>query len=190
MKQYKLYRIFDQDREETLSELYKIFGDEKVLLLNTLLVAINYDGINLTYKELINKARKLNTSQFIITSNYFIDIIDRAIKNKNIISEIRFLDSIISEDMEIIKDYLAELNYGSNDNIKEIILKKLYSELNWICKEESIDVQQVNIRYKIENSSILSSIVINNNGVINISDNLGEFILEEIIGRAINEKDF
>lgn len=189
MQQYKLYRIFAQDRAETLSELHKIFGDEKVVLLNTLLVAIKYDGINLTYKELINKARKLNTSQFIITSNYFIDIIDRAIKNKYIISEIRFLDSIMSEDMEIINDYLAELNYGS-DNTKQKILKQLYSELNWICKEESIDVQQVTIRYKKVDSNILNSITINNNGVININDKLGEFILEEVIGRAIDEKDF
>ena len=66
----------------------------------------------------------------------------------------------------------------------------MYSELNWICKEESIDVQQVTIRYKKVDSNILNSITINNNGVININDKLGEFILEEVIGRAIDEKDF
>lgn len=190
MNQYKLYRLFYQDREETLSELYDIFGDEKVILLNTLLVAINYDGINLTYKELIKKARKLNTSQFIITSNYFIDIIDRAIKDKNIISEIRFVDSVISEDMDIIKDYLDEINYGDDENKKQKVLKKLYSELNWIWKEESIDVQQIIIRYKKSDSNISNKITINNNGVISVNDKSGQFIIEKVVGRAINEKKF
>ena len=187
MLQYKLYRIFEQDKDNTLSKLYSIFGENKVIKLNENLIAIEYSENNLTQKEVINKVRPLNASQFIITCNYFIKIIDYCINRNYLINEIRFMDSIILEDEDIIKRYLSEINYTNREQDKKIAIKRLYSELNWISKEESIDIQQVVIMYKTKNKDIFKSIIINNNGIVVVKDNSCQ-ILESIMGECMSEE--
>lgn len=185
--QYKLYRIYDEDRDETLSALNDLFTEEGIFILNSTLIAIEYSDKDLTYRELVNKVRNLNLSQFIITSNYFIDIINYSIKNDYRINEIKFMDSIVTEDMKIINSYLDIINYEKNKLSKKEAITKLYSELNWISREESIDIQQVTIRYKKEKSKIYNSIIINNNGVITIKDTTNN-MLKNIVRGSISEE--
>lgn len=187
MIQYKLYRIYDEDRDETLSALNDLFTEEGIFILNSTLIAIEYSDKDLTYRELVNKVRNLNLSQFIITSNYFIDIINYSIKNDYRINEIKFMDSIVTEDMKIINSYLDIINYEKNKLSKKEAITKLYSELNWISREESIDIQQVTIRYKKEKSKIYNSIIINNNGVITIKDTTNN-MLKNIVRGSISEE--
>ncbi len=171
--QYKLYRLDKLNRESTIDKLK--YNDELIYkFINDDIIAIQYDYLKWTYKDLLEYMFDVqNISQYIFTTSKFYNILNTFVKQEISISDIKLV-SLFEEENEKIYSYIQKIN---NNIEKENNLNKLLEELQSYNYDEGIDINEMSFRLKIQNSSQRSKFHIYNNGVIAIDS---DKIIEQV----------
>ncbi len=165
--QIKLYKIFDNNKENTLSRLYSILGEDKIYSINKNLIAIRYDYSKCTLKKLKKILENIEIEEFTIINEIFYLILSKAIKERFIIQKINMRDSIDDFD-DVIKECIDSITYDEI-HMQDTIDNLIY-ELDWASKDEYIDINDVTIR--IENDGLLTPLSINRSGEILLNLNI------------------
>lgn len=177
MLQIKLFRVFDNTKDQTIKDLQEAFGEENIININNNIVGVSYNYSDRGYRYILSKIKNIDVKQFIITSNLFFDLIDYCVNNQLFIKRINFADSIEEEHSEFIREYLSKVNSRTN-NIYEN-KKFLLDELNWITSDESIDIKTTSFTIEKSNNSIrFFEVELFHNGVIYINN---QIVLAETI---------
>lgn len=176
--QYKLFKIYEY--EKTKQQLANLFSQSNIWDIDNSLVGISYDYCKNQYKDLLNKAYDLNISQKIITSRTFVKIIKKCIDNKYFLRKIDFIESIPEDVSECINENIENLNSNRNIEEKNIFEKSIIDELNWLIRNDGIDIKFISIRIK-DKDNLKVGVSIYNNGVISVDnisilDNLAELL--------------
>lgn len=183
MMQYKLYKIYNEDRDKTIESLNNIFGKENLWFLTERVVGIKYDYNQNDYKELLKKTMNLNMRQIILTANVFVDFLELCIDRKYFISELSFLDSISLEDKEYIDNQLNVVKNGTDKKVIEKAKQILFRELKWLSVEGCIDIKNIDIIIDYDDRN--GYVQLYNNGVILLNRQELTGVLEEMFLHVI-----
>lgn len=176
--QYKLFKIYEY--EKTRQELVNLFNVNNLWNIDSSLIGISYDYCMNQYRDLLNKSYNLNVSQKIITSRTFVEIIKKCIDKGYFIRKIEFIESIPEDVTECIKENIEKLNSSKSIEEKSILKKSIANELNWLIRNDGIDIKCISIRVK-DNDNLRVGVSIYNNGVVsvdntNILDSVAELL--------------
>ncbi|GGA69509.1 hypothetical protein [Ornithinibacillus halotolerans] len=164
--QLKLFRVFN--RESTLPKIDSYFSD--YLTVSDYTVGIPYDYGKNNYKKLLEVMKNMEVKQFIITPEKFFKLLNSSINEGYFLSDIQFLESVPAEHQELITHYKNNINSILNPFEKQSMATKLFSELDWLITDESIDIKKINIRINSDATPIQVDVEIYNNGVILLDD--------------------
>ena len=177
MIQYKLCKVFNENKSEIIKKLDVIYGVENLCFISDNIIGISYVYGSKNYKHILKSIMKLKMSQVIITSNIFTKLLNYSIDNNYFITHISFLDSISVEDKEFVNHQINLLNREGNLISKVKLKNILNNELQWLTSDGGIDIKSMVLTIKME-SGLYSNISIYNNGVLLIDNVL---IMDELI---------
>lgn len=159
-KQLKLFQLYSNSYQTTLSKLNEYFPDRMVIFPNNV-VGIQYDFRENRMYQIIDKVYELNLdiSDFIFNSVRMYQILKKAVCN-NISIKIMLDTSDSDEDYtQTIKAYLAKIEYGDTTMITNLI-----SELKWLRDEERIEIESIDLH--INDSNVFGRITLFYNGTV------------------------
>lgn len=177
--QIKLYKVFDNNKEDTLSKLYNYLDQDRIYEINKNIIAIRYDYTKYPLRRVKKILEKIEAEEVLIINEIFYSILSKSIKSKYIIQNINLRDSV-QDFNEIIKESIDNIDYVG-EQMQDSIDNLIY-ELDWVSSEEYIDINDITIR--IENEGILTPLSINRNGEIllnlGIINNFKDLITDHI----------
>lgn len=160
-KQYKVYKIDIDSIDDTLLKL----AEYNVIRISKQYIAVEYDYMNNSYKELMDNMSYLPVSQYIFMASSYYRLMSYLVKNRYRIYEVN-LNSILDDENKEIQKYINKLQ-KSNDTK---ILDELLQELHWYNYDEGIDICNISFGRKI--NDIFCKAHIANNGVVFIDHSL------------------
>lgn len=130
-KQYKFYKVDQNAMDSILPVLCKY----SYKCVNNYVVAIEYDYMSNSYKELLESMSELPVSQYIFTTSVFYKILINMMHESVEIYDIK-LNSLFEEDN---KDIAMCINKINKQN-REQMLDELLTTLKWYNYDEGIDI--------------------------------------------------
>ena len=184
-KQLKLFQLYSNSYQTTLSKLNEYFPDRMVIFPNNV-VGIQYDFRENRMYQIIDKVYELNLdiSDFIFNSVRMYQILKKAVCN-NISIKIMLDTSDSDEDYtQTIKAYLAKIEYGDTTMITNLI-----SELKWLRDEERIEIESIDLH--INDSNVFGRITLFYNGTVLFDESVLGIMksLIELTLRPLRQKD-
>lgn len=166
MLQLKLFKVYGG--EEKLGEVISAFSN--LIKVSDNIVGIPYDYGRNGYRKILEDIRGLNVKQYILTPEKFFKLINLCVSKDYYISSLNFLDSVPKEHQEALDFYRNQINKASTLVDKNDRASKFLSELEWIVSEDSIDIKELTIRIKSEETKLQVDVTFYNNGVILIDN--------------------
>ncbi|MGK0468807.1 MAG: hypothetical protein ACJAX4_004147 [Clostridium sp.] len=184
MIQYKLCKIFNENKSQTIKKLNEIYGDANLWFISDNIIGISYDYRDKDYKHILKSILEFKMNQIIITPTIFLQILKYCIDNNYFISQMSFLDSISVEDKEFVDYQVNLLNREEDQLIKEKQKNILVNELHWLTSDGCIDIRLIEFTIKTKNE-LYSNVTIYSNGVILIDDKMLTYELNNLISFII-----
>ena len=154
MLQYKLFKLHFYGREETLMNLKKVFGKDKIWVISKKIIAVLYDYGTCDYKYVLKQSIQFNISQIIINSNIILHFMNLLIRYNCFITELNFAKSISPEDKEFMNKSLRLINIERDLQKKNDMKKLLFKELTWLTTDGCIDINYIETEIKSSTSNI------------------------------------
>ena len=173
-KQYKIYKMDIDSIDETLSKLEKY----NVIRISEQYIAVEYDYMDNSYKELLDYMFYLPVSQYIFMASSYYRLISFLVKNKYRIYEVR-LNAILDDENKEIQKYINKLQKEDTPGV----LDKLLQELHWYNFDEGIDICNLSFGRKINN--VFCQAHIANNGVVFVDNSSFQTDVVSILGSIL-----
>lgn len=152
MIQLKMFKIFNDNKQQTLDRLYN-------LISNDLIYEDKYNVVFLPYqysrksKLLINKVvKELDLSKYTLTNEIFYRVFQLLEKNNILIQNIS-----LTEDLDECSQYLrSNLNKLNSPNLKDsqLIINDIINELEWAMNEEDVNIKSIELRLKNQGQNL------------------------------------
>jgi hypothetical protein len=154
-QQLKMFKLFDRSNFKSLCS---IFGENNIVgFCDSDIVGIKYDYDRNKLKNVMQKVPFTITQQFIITSQHFVDIIEK-IGSKGYRPNLTLNMDLPLDELEQLNEYIFRISKASSN--RENYKKLIYKEINRL--EEEYDVELESVSFTIENNRI----VFRNNGIL------------------------
>ncbi|WP_169865205.1 hypothetical protein [Sutcliffiella halmapala] len=154
-QQLKMFKIFNT---ESLMSLNNIFGPNNIVGFDkTNIVGIKYDYENNQLKYIMQKVPFTLTQQLIITSQHFVDMIEK-IGSKGFRSNIDLNMELPDDEIKQLNEYIFRISKAQTD-------KKLYKELIYdeiIRLEDEFGAEIESVSFTVQNKRIKFK----NNGIV------------------------
>lgn len=154
--QIKLYKVFENNKYNTLSKLYEYFNKEEIEEIDSNIVGIYYDYKKSNLRDIDKLLLNLDIDSEIITNEIFYNIIKQAIY-ENIMIDMIKLNCELDGSEEYIKEKLDDINFRYKDKSKDII-EDIIEELEWAYNEENVAISEIDLRIKDEMGLLLLKI--------------------------------
>ncbi|MFW5962558.1 MAG: hypothetical protein ACOCQR_02980 [bacterium] len=180
--QCKLFKLYNQNKEETLQIFRERFGNNNIIILHPNLIAVKYrhDSCGLALKYIFNNIHDLSTSQFLFTTNNVFDVIEFFYDNGFFLTEINYKGKVPDNHLEFIGTKIHQLNSlhqkeTIDNSVKKNIIATLFKEMKWLETDGGYNL--FNIRVASKNN--FDSLTIYDNGIIVLEDINNINILKE-----------
>lgn len=174
MLQLKLFKVYGG--EEKLTEVKSTFSN--LIEFSDNIVGIPYDYGRNGYRKILEDIKSLSVKQYILTPEKFFKLINLSANKEYFIVNVNFLDSVPIEHQQVMDFYKNEINRASTIMEKKEKVNQYLSKLEWIVSEGSIDIKELGLRMKSNNTQLQVEVTFYNNGVLLIDN---QNIIEQVI---------
>lgn len=157
----KLFKVID--KEIGSAELEQLYPQS--LWLNDQIVGVPYENRRDSYRELIESIQNIEVKQLIITGETFLNLIMSSVAKGYDLIEMDFIESVPKENQEIVSYYKKQLAEEKNLIKRKLLIQNFFSELDWIIRDESVDIKKISIRLKNKNNQREGGATLYANGI-------------------------
>lgn len=159
MRTYKIYLLYEEERDMTISKLKEFYQPEDIYFPTKNYVAIQFHEEGLTWKEIFNKMATLNVRQAMFTFSYIRDIINQfGVERYPFLFE--FTEAVGIDSQLLIEGYSQRIVKESIEPLRKADLRQLLSELQYLSCERDIDIKSIQIQTSKD------SVIVYNNGIV------------------------
>ncbi|PLS18830.1 hypothetical protein CVD28_00060 [Bacillus sp. M6-12] len=145
MKTYKIYRLYEQKRDMTISQLKDLYQPEDLYFPAENYAVIQYHEEGLTWKEIFTKMAMLHVSQAMFTFSYIRELITHfGLERYPFLLE--FTEEIEVDSQLLIDGYSQRIATETNEPLRKADLQHLLSELHYLAYEKNIDIKSIQIQ--------------------------------------------
>lgn len=177
MKTYKLYHLYEQNKERAITLLNNLYIKDKRFLMDGQWIAVPFDEGEQQRKELYDRMRKLPVRQAM-----FIFLPMRRLIQE--LGEVRYqlnielAETVTDNLLTVIEGCIKRIEIEPNELLRRKDLNHLIACLHSISSEGEADISVLHIQNDRESFSVYS------NGVLKISDgmdiyNIGSLFLQD-----------
>ena len=181
MFQYKLFKIYYKNKEDTIRSINNTFQSDCIWKINDNVIAISYDNVE-NYKYILNQVCKLNASQVIVGLSKMVKFLDQIIDDNFIIDEIHFTEIIPLENQKLINNIIKSINSRKDDKEKMNLKNDLFEELKWLTTDGCIDIEHIDIEINQESEYKGAKLYIN--GTIVFEDEHTKLYINSILSEV------
>jgi fructose-1,6-bisphosphatase len=154
-QQLKMFKVFNTDGLMSLNE---IFGNKNIVeFKQSNIVGIRYDYEKNKLKYIMQNVPFTLTQQLIITSQHFVDIIEK-IGSKGLRSNIRLNMELPDGEIESLKEYMFKISHPKAD--KRLYRDLIFQEITRLEDEFGVEIESVS--FTAQNNRVLFK----NNGIV------------------------
>lgn len=162
METYKLFKLYEQSKQQTLSQVESLFGKDATHYLHEQIIAIRYNEQEHTVRDILCEMAKLDVRQAMFTSSTMRNIINHFGKERCPMV-FQFTDNVSEDLFSILNGYLKRVESESNELLRIDDLRHLLTYLRMLSVEADIDIQELSISYQKD------SLMLYNNGIVKAS---------------------
>lgn len=156
-------KLFNVYGETAGSEVERVYPN--LVWFNDKIIGIPYENRRDSYRDLIETVKNIEIKQLMITAETFLNIITSSVAERFSFLEMEFVESVPKENQEIVSYYRKKLAEEKNMIKRKLLIQNFFSELDWIIREESIDIKK--IRIGVETDGIINEgTTLFNNGIL------------------------
>lgn len=174
--QLKLFKF--NDETAIFSETEKVYPN--LLRISNQVIGIPYKNRRHSYRDLLESTQPLGIKQLIITAETFFNIITASISKGYDLIDLEFIESIPVENQEIVYYYKNKINEESNVIKRKLLVQNFFSELDWIIRDESIDIKKISIKKNSDNQTDQGATLFNN-GILLVEEEEASPALLELL---------